>query len=63
MSDIHNIASGVLLGGLLLSMALASFQHMRHVKWEDGTKMPWWVYAGWLGPLAYLGVSLYLADT
>lgn len=58
MEDIHTIATGVFLGGLLLAMFLISCRRMVGI--EDH-EIPWWAYVGTLGPLAYMLSNVYLS--
>jgi uncharacterized membrane protein YdcZ (DUF606 family) len=57
---IFEIATGVFIGGLMLAMALAAFQYARNVPADSDKLMPWWVYAGWIGPMIFVAAQVYL---
>jgi len=60
MDDIHTIATGIFLGGVLVSMFLVSFRRMVYAG-DDETRIPWWAYVGFIAPLLYMLGTFYTA--
>jgi hypothetical protein len=40
--------------------ASARDQYARNVPADSDKLMPWWVYAGWIGPMIFVAAQVYL---